>query len=159
MDTMFLCLSSLDFNPIVDTITPSLVASKSDLPLVSLSEFLNTSFFQDVVLTFDEDLLESMVNIDAPIVDLVFPRVVVPHQKASFTFPTQLDPISSFLLDEHFPISRHGPTQVQKKSWKNKQSLGGISLAFRHHVGFKPLSSPSHDRGKVPNYGHHVEKK
>jgi hypothetical protein len=63
------------------------------------------SFFQDVVLPLDEDIFKSMVKIDALVVNLVFPKDVIPHQKPSFASPTQLDPISSFLLGEHFLIS------------------------------------------------------
>ena len=51
-----------------------------------------------------------MVKIDTPIVDLVFPQAVVPHQEPSFPSRTQLDPISSSLLGEHIPINIKGPT-------------------------------------------------
>lgn len=72
---------------------------------MSSSEFFDMYFLQDVFLPYDEYLLESMVKIDAPIVDFVFPRDVVPHQKPSFTSPIELDPTSSYLFGENFPIS------------------------------------------------------
>ena len=55
-EPLFSCSSSLDSSSIVDMVTPSLGALDPNLPPVSLSEFLDMSFFQDVVIPSDEDL-------------------------------------------------------------------------------------------------------
>jgi hypothetical protein len=76
---------------------------------------------------------------DPPPIELSLPLDLVP--KPSFHLPMSVDPLSSSLSGEPIPISIQESFQVQKKSRRMKQSLGGMSPASRHHVGVKPLAS------------------
>ena len=82
-EPFFSCSSSLESNLEIDMVTPSLGSLEPNLTPMSPSEFLGMSFFHDVVIPSDDDLLEAMTKIDAPIVDLL-PQDVVPHQEPSF---------------------------------------------------------------------------
>ena len=91
-------------------------ALEPDLPPLSPSEFIVTYSFKNVILPSDEDLLDIMVKIDAPIVDLVYLQDVVPHLEPSFSSPLLLISISSSLLGDHIPISGQGPNLVPTMS-------------------------------------------
>ena len=116
-------------------VTPSLGALEPDCYPIDQSEFIDMYSFQNFIPPSNENFLQSMLKIDAPIVNLVFRWDGVPHQEPSFPFPTQRDPISFSLFGEHIPISIWGPTWVEKMSQRKKRMLAGISLAYWNHVG------------------------
>jgi len=91
---------------------------------------------------------------DPPPIELILPLDLVP--KTSFPSPISFDPLSSSLFGEPIPISGHESIRVEKKIQRKKQILGGMSLAFGHHVGVKPLSFVGHVGEKLPTYKHHA---
>ena len=66
METRFSCSTYLDLNLTLNLVSPSMGALESDLPPIDLSE----CSIQDVVLSFDEYLLEAMVSVDVTLDDI-----------------------------------------------------------------------------------------
>ena len=66
-ETLIASLASLDLDLVVGLVSPSMGALESHVPPIGPSGCL----FQDVVLPYDEDLLESMLSVDVPLDDIV----------------------------------------------------------------------------------------
>jgi hypothetical protein len=62
-EPLTICSTSLDLDPVVDMVNPSMGVLESDLSPITPIESLDIHSFQSIVLPSDEDLLEAMVKV------------------------------------------------------------------------------------------------